>query len=80
MHKLRLHRLLHGWTQIDLSVWSGIPVGKIHLIETGRTIPRDLDLKKLSAALGVCEVDISGYVDAEDPIQLAGTRGGGTDD
>lgn len=63
MKKLRLYRLIRGWTQIDLAAKSGIPVGRIHLIETGRVSLTSSDLHRLSNAIGVRADELTGGVD-----------------
>jgi transcriptional regulator with XRE-family HTH domain len=60
MNPLRLGRLLKELTQIDLATRSGVPVGRIHLIERGRVSPGQDEIEKLAKALGVDSAALQG--------------------
>jgi len=68
--KIRLFRLLHGLTQIDLGRESGVPASRISLIERGHLLPSPRDLERLSQVLDVPEKEMIG--DVEGRVTLSG--------
>ena len=50
---IRSARVERGWTQADLSHFSGVGVADISRIETGRLFPTRSQLERMADALGV---------------------------
>ena len=51
--KLKMFRLLRGKSQFQLSLQTGLPSYRLSDFETGRRVPSQGELEKLSRVLGV---------------------------
>ena len=51
--QIRAARVVKGWTQASLSHFTGMSTGDISRIETGRLIPTEAQLRRLSRALDI---------------------------
>jgi transcriptional regulator with XRE-family HTH domain len=63
---MRAKRLAQGWTQVDLSFHSRVPVSEISRIENGRTKPYPGHAASLCRVLGL-EID-----ELQQPVDLEG--------
>lgn len=58
INKIKLARLISGYSQAELAKMLGVTCGSVSQWETGRTHPSVRKLKKLSTILGVSVEDI----------------------